>query len=77
MFTWVTKNFYINFLLVSLFLDIEFSVITFNFFFLHIFYGFTSIVKDYIHMEELKIFLNFMIRFLLLNIIIILIEFFF
>lgn len=77
MFIWFTRNFYGSFLIFSLILDIEFFVITFNFILLHVFYGLISILKDYIHVEELQIFLKFIIRFILLNIAIILIEFIF
>ena len=77
MFIWFIKNFYVIFLILSFLSDIEFFIITFNFLFLHIFYGLVSIIKDYIHIEELQIFLKFAIRFLLLNILFLLIEFFF
>nr|YP_010944692.1 succinate dehydrogenase subunit 4 [Palisada intermedia]WMC20781.1 succinate dehydrogenase subunit 4 [Palisada intermedia] len=68
------KNFYVSFLLLVFLLDIEFLVLTFSFIFLHIFYGLLAIVKDYVHKKELVVYLKFILRLLLLNILLILIE---
>ena len=48
---------------------------SFNFIFLHIFYGLIAVIKDYVHTEELVIFLNFLIRVLLLNLTLLIIEY--
>lgn len=77
MFFLFIRNFYVSFLLLIFLLDIEILILTFSFIFLHIFYGLVSIVKDYIHLRELVIYLKFIFRFLLLNMLLILIELFF
>ena len=74
MFFSFIKNFYVSFLLFTFLLDIELLVLTFSFIFLHISYGLLAITKDYIHTRELLIYLKFIFRFLLLNILLILIE---
>ena len=74
MFFSFVKNFYVSFLLLSFLLDIEFLILTFSLIFLHISYGLIAITKDYIHIKELLVYLKFIFRFLLLNILLILIE---
>ena len=62
------------FLFLSIILDIEFVFYFVNFIFLHIFYGLNSILKDYIHLNEINIILIFLSRLLIINMIITLIE---
>nr|YP_009325892.1 succinate dehydrogenase subunit 4 [Choreocolax polysiphoniae]APC24884.1 succinate dehydrogenase subunit 4 [Choreocolax polysiphoniae] len=74
MFYLFILNFYILFFFFSFILDIEFILFFINFIFLHIFYGLTSIFKDYIHINEIIIILIFLNRLLILNIISLLLE---
>lgn len=77
MFFWFFKYFYVVYIILNIFLDIEFILLNLSLVFWHIFDGFFSIIKDYVHLDEVVILINFMIRFLLLNITLILIEFIF
>nr|YP_011017766.1 succinate dehydrogenase subunit 4 [Polysiphonia morrowii]WQF69612.1 succinate dehydrogenase subunit 4 [Polysiphonia morrowii] len=74
MFFWFFRYFYVLFLLISLLLDFEFHILNFNFITLHFFYGFISILKDYVHQFELKLFLIFLGRLLILVLSSIIIE---
>nr|QUJ09437.1 succinate dehydrogenase subunit 4 [Neorhodomela munita] len=74
MFYWFTQNFYVIFLSLSLIVDFEFSLLLTNFIFLHIFYGLSSILKDYIHVNDINIVLIFLSRLLIINMLNTLIE---
>nr|YP_009325915.1 succinate dehydrogenase subunit 4 [Vertebrata lanosa]APC24956.1 succinate dehydrogenase subunit 4 [Vertebrata lanosa] len=54
------------FLLISFIVDLEIVLLFLSFFQLHLFLGINSILKDYIHQNEIKILLIFLNRLVLI-----------
>ena len=72
---YVFTRYFISILLViSLISDLEIFFPFFHFFSIHLFFGISSILKDYIHQNEIKILLIFLNRLVLILIFNIMLE---
>nr|YP_010620043.1 Succinate dehydrogenase subunit 4 [Symphyocladia marchantioides]WAX04056.1 Succinate dehydrogenase subunit 4 [Symphyocladia marchantioides] len=71
MFIFFFRYSFVILLIFCLIFDFECFLLFFSLIFIHFFCGLQSILKDYIHQIEIKLFLNFLVRlmfFFILNI---------
>nr|YP_010620181.1 Succinate dehydrogenase subunit 4 [Gredgaria maugeana]WAX04217.1 Succinate dehydrogenase subunit 4 [Gredgaria maugeana] len=62
MLSWFLRFTFLVFFVFSMFLDFEFLFLFLNIFFIHFFLGICAIFQDYLHQNEIKIFIIFLTR---------------